>query len=143
MAAELRKTYIALLAPAVVGLVLVYLAKSFKILSPPQISYLNLIAALTFTLAVVFAVALPIFFRTLFAHKIRHRSSLSQEELIKFERCLIYVSLATPYLTLISYLLEFPKFYFAGTVLMALYAVYFYYPSERRIQFEKRIFRAL
>jgi len=42
---------------------------------------------------------------------------------------------------LVAYLLEFPRFYLAGTVLMALYAVYYYYPSKKRIQFERKIFR--
>ena len=89
----------------------------------------------------VFAVALPIFFRTLFAHKIRHQKSTSEAELIKFERNFLYIALVAPYLMLVAYLLEFPRFYLAGTVLMALYAVYYYYPSKKRIQFERKIFR--
>jgi hypothetical protein len=141
MIVELRKTYFALLIPVVVGLILIYLAKTYKLLALNHIAFLNLIAALTFVLAVVFAIGLPVFIRSLFAHKMRDRTHISREELIKFERTLIYISLVTPYLTLTGYLLEFPRFYFAGTVLTALYALYYYYPSEKRIQFDRRIFR--
>jgi len=141
MLVELRKTYFVLLVPVVVGLILIYLAKTYKILTLDQIAFLNIVAALTFILAVVFAIGLPVFIRSLFAHKMRERTSVTRKELIKFERTLIIISLVTPYLTLIGYLLEFPRFYFAGTVLTALYALYFYYPSEKRIKFDRRIFR--
>jgi hypothetical protein len=141
MVAELRKTYFVLLVPVVVGLVLIYFAKTYKFLALDHIAFLNIVAALTFILAVVFAIGLPVFIRSLFAHKMRDRTSVSRAELIKFERNLIIISLVTPYLTLIGYLLEFPRFYFSGTVLSTLYAIYYYYPSEKRIQFDRRIFR--
>jgi len=141
MVVELRKTYFALLVPVVVALVLIYLAKTYKLLTLNHIAFLNIVAALTFILAVVFAIGLPVFMRSLFAHKMRDRTHVSREELIKLERTLIYISLVTPYLTLIGYLLEFPRFYFTGTVLTALYALYYYYPSKKRIQFDRRIFR--
>ncbi len=141
MADDLKKTYLALSIPAFLGLIFVYLLKTLDYFTVGQIESLKYIAPITFVLSVVFAVALPIFFRTLFAHKIRHQKSTSEAELIKFERNLLYIALVAPYLVLVAYLLEFPQFYFAGTVLMALYAVYYYYPSKKRIQFERKIFR--
>jgi hypothetical protein len=47
----------------------------------------------------------------------------------------------TPYLALPACLFELPKFHFTGTVLMALYAAYYYYPSKKRVDFDRRIFR--
>ncbi|MEA2038532.1 MAG: hypothetical protein U9N82_01715 [Thermodesulfobacteriota bacterium] len=141
MANDLKKTYFALSIPAFLGLILVYLLKTLDCFPAGQIESLKYIAPLTFVLSVVFAIALPIFFRTLFVHRIRHQKSTSEAELIKFERNFLYIALVAPYLMLIAYLLEFPRFYLAGTVLMALYAIYYYYPSKKRIQFERRIFR--
>jgi len=141
MADELRRTYFILLIPAIVGFIAISAAKKFNLVEFGYITSLELIAPLVFVLSVVFAIAWPIFFRTLFAHKIRHQKSISEADLIKFERNFLYIALVTPYLTLAAYLLEFPSFYLAGTVLTALYAVYYYYPSKKRIQFEKRIFR--
>jgi hypothetical protein len=141
MVGELKKIYFTLLVPAVLGLVLIYLAKTLELFSITKTDYLKFVAPLIFVASVAFAVALPIFFRTLFAHKLRDEKSVSQVDLIKFERKLIHIALVTPYLILPAYILEIPSFYFGGTILMALYAGYYYYPSEKRVQFEKRVFR--
>jgi hypothetical protein len=141
MVGELKKTYFTLLLPAVLGLILSYVAKTFELFSIPRIDILKFVSPLIFVASVAFAVALPIFFRTLFAHKRRHEKSVPQGDLIKFERNLLYIALVAPYLILPAYILEIASFYFGGTILMALYAGYYYYPSEKRIQFERRIFR--
>jgi hypothetical protein len=141
MVGELKKTYFTLLVPAVLGLVLIYLAKTLELFTIGPIESMKFLAPLIFVVSVASAVALPIFFRTLFAHRMRDEKSVPQAELIKFERKLIHTALVTPYLILPAYILEIPSFYFGGTILMALYAGYYYYPSERRIQFEKRVFR--
>jgi len=106
--------------------------------SPP---YPEVIVPLVFILSVVFAVALPILFRSLFANKMRGRKYTSAGEWLKFERILLYVAMMTPYLALAAHIMRLPRFHYAGTAIMALYAVYYYYPSQRRIAFDKRIFR--
>ena len=141
MVDKLRRTYFTLLIPAIVGFIAISAAKKFNLVEFGHITSLEIFAPLVFVLSVIFAIAWPIFFRTLFAHKIRHQKSIPEVDLIKFERHFLYIALVTPYLTLAAYLLEFPSFYLAGTVLTALYAVYYYYPSKKRIQFERRIFR--
>jgi hypothetical protein len=143
VAKKLKKTYFIILLPAVVGLIAGYAAKSYNFLAVGQFQFRGIIALFVFILSVIFAVALPIFYRTLFAHRVRHLKNLSEKKLIKFELNLLYLALVTPYLTLIAFLLELPRFHLAGTVLMALYAVYYYYPSRKRIRFEKRIFRVI
>ncbi|MGD8229719.1 MAG: hypothetical protein PVI20_18225 [Desulfobacteraceae bacterium] len=141
MVGELKKTYFTLLLPAVLGIAFIYLAKTLELFSSPKTDILKFVSPLIFVASVGFAVALPIFFRALFAHKHRNEKGVSQADLIKFERNLLYIALVTPYLILPAYILEIPSFYFGGTMLMALYAGYYYYPSERRVQFEKRVFR--
>lgn len=142
MADKLKRTYLALLLPAIVLLLLAYVAKKTGLMQVNREVSLNFIAPFVFVLSVVFAVALPIFFRSLFAHRMRNQKSVREAALIKFERKLMFVSLLTPYLILPAYLLEFPHFYFTATVLMALYAAYYFYPSRKRIESERRIFRA-
>ena len=141
MVDKLRKTYFTLLIPAIAGFIAVSDVKKFSLMEFGHIKYQEIFAPLVFVLSVVFAIAWPIFFRTLFAHKNRHQKSISELDLIKFERNFLYIVLVTPYLMLTAYLLEFPRFYLAGTVLMTLYAVYYYYPSKKRVQFERRIFK--
>ena len=101
-----------------------------------------MIARSTFILAALLAVAGPIFYRSLFAHRQRNHSSVSQEVLFKFERNLTCMVLIVPYLAVIAYVLELPRFYNAATILLALYAIYYYYPSQKRIAFDSKIFRA-
>ena len=141
MARDITKTYFLLLIPAVLGVVFVHIAKSYHLFSLSPIRFLHIVSPLIFILSVVFAMALPIFLRTVFSHKVRHQQSVSEAEWIRFERQFLYIALITPYLALLAYLFNLPKFHFAGTVLMALYAIYYYYPSKKRIEFERRIFR--
>jgi len=138
---ELRNTYLKLLIPAVVGFILFFLAKTFHIIESGPTRYREVFSPLVFILSVLFAIGLPIFFRTLFAHKVRDQKNVSEEDLLRFERTFLYIALITPYVTLAAFFFEVPRFYCAGTVIMALYAAYYYYPSERRIHFERRIFR--
>jgi hypothetical protein len=71
----------------------------------------------------------------------RHSKSISETELIKFERNLLFMVLATPYLALTAFILEFPRFYSAGTILMGIYTIYYFYPSKKRIALDRRIYR--
>jgi hypothetical protein len=138
---ELRKTYLRLLLPALILLLLAYGAEQAGLINTCQIQVLNIIAPLVFVLSVALAVALPVFLRSLFAHRVRNQTRVSGADWVCFERRLLRVALLSPYLSLAAFLLEFPRFYFAGTLLTALYACYYFYPSRKRIAFEKRLFR--
>ena len=81
-----------------------------------------------------------IFMRALFAHKMRDRKTIGETELIRFERYLIATAMVTPYLSLTAYFLELPGFYFSGSFIAALYGVYYYFPSAKRIDLKKRYF---
>jgi hypothetical protein len=141
MTQGLKRTYFKLLLPAVAGFILIfalqhYLRVSFKIPQIPTIFY-----PVIFIASVCFAVALPIFYRTVFANKWRHQTRTAEEDWLKFERNLLYIAMAAPYVALIAQILQLPRFHLGGTIIMALYAVYYYYPSKRRIEFERRVFR--
>ena len=141
MARKLRRTYFALLIPAIMGFALLFAAKAFHLISDTPGLYLKYLAPLVFILSAVFAIALPLFLRTLFVRKVHQQKSVSEADLLAFERTFLYVALVAPYLTLIGYLLALPRFHLTGKLLMALYAVYYYYPSQKRIRFERRVFR--
>lgn len=98
-------------------------------------------AVVLFILAVVFAGAVPILGRAVFAHRVRHRRRVSEDEFYRFQRRQLLMVMATPYLALAAYALAVPGFYLAGTVLAMLYALYYHYPSRQRTRFDRRIFR--
>ena len=141
MTHDLKRTYFSLLLPAVVGFVLVFFLRHFRIASWNGPQFPGAIPPIIFIVSVCFAVALPIFYRTLFANKMRHQTRTSEGDWLKFERNLLYIAMITPYLGLIAQILQLPRFHLAGTIVMALYAVYYYYPSLRRIEFDRRVFR--
>jgi hypothetical protein len=141
MAHDLKRTYFTLLLPAVAGFIAVFALQHFQLVSfnIPQIP--PILYPIIFIASVCFAVALPIFYRTVFANKRRHQTRTAEEDWLRFERNLLYIAMATPYVSLIAQVLRLPRFHLGGTIIMALYAVYYYYPSKRRLKFERRIFR--
>jgi hypothetical protein len=142
MRKQLRKIYFIFLTPAVLGFTVVCLV--YTLYHPCHFSEqkIAVIAPIVFILAAVFALAGPIYYRSLFAHHRQHLLSVSRMELFRFERNLTGIALVAPYLALAAYFLQLPRFYLGGTILMALYAVYYYYPSGKRIVFEQKVFRA-
>ncbi len=141
MAHDLKRTYFTLLLPALAGFIAVFALQHFQLVSfnIPQIP--PILYPIIFIASACFAVALPIFYRTVFANKRRHQTRTAEEDWLRFERNLLYIAMATPYVALIAQVLRLPRFHLGGTIIMALYAVYYYYPSKRRLKFERRIFR--
>ncbi len=141
MATQLKQTYFYLLIPAVIGFIFVFICRRFNLLYMNALDVSDILSQAIFILSIVFAVALPILYRTLFANRIHRQTLTSERDWLKFEKNLIRIALVTPYLTVLAYFLQIPKFYLSGTTLAALYAIYYFYPTKKRIAFEKRIFR--
>ncbi|RLB40148.1 MAG: hypothetical protein DRH12_10470 [Deltaproteobacteria bacterium] len=142
MEAKLKKLYFALLIPAIAGFIVAGLARA--ILRPKTYiadSFPQL-APLLFVLAVASGVAFPILLRTLFVNKNRNRKHITEAELLKFEQGTLYIALLAPYFCLAGFFLGISQFHFYGTVLASFYATYYFYPSQKRISYERKIFRA-
>jgi hypothetical protein len=84
---------------------------------------------------------LTIFYRSYFANLNRSRKSISKAEFIKFEKNLIMLALLPVYFSLFGVLQKIPEFYQYFSILVALYAAYYYYPSAKRLKLDRRIFR--
>ncbi len=141
MLGSLKKTFWMVLAPAGALLLLAGLARSAGIGPPAALTLPAFVPPLLFVLSAVFAIALPVFWRTLFAHRMQHQQVVSEPVWIQFERRLIVIALVSAYLLIPAMWWAFDDFYFLGMALMALYAGYYFYPSRRRIQFDRRLFR--
>jgi hypothetical protein len=141
MSKELKKIYLILLLPPILGFTLAGGVKAYDLIEFNSDKFIQIAGPFIFILCIALAIAFPIFYRAFFAHKNRDIISVSDKKLLKFERNLINVVMMTPYLALLSYSFDLPRFYTASAILMGLYAVYYFYPSEKRIAFERRIFR--
>lgn len=141
MLKKLKKHYLIFIIPALILFLLFGLAKVFELFFAGQFTIPSFFAVFFFVISSITAIAGPLFLRTLFAHTMRNEKQVSVNNFLKFEKRLICISMLTPYFALIAVICEFEKFYFTGIIIMSLYAVYYYFPSKKRIDFDKKIFR--
>jgi hypothetical protein len=141
MLKTLQKHYMILVLPGLGMFVFLGLATALDLVSPDWFVISSGFYVTVFVAAVITAIAGPIFLRTLFAHSVRARHHVDMTDFLKFQRRLLQVSQTTVYLAVGAVWFNFPRFYAAAIVLMGLYAMYYYYPSQRRIDFDKKIFR--
>ena len=143
MVASLKKIYLTALAPMVlcVGIMGIF-QNGFSVSFSPLPKAPIYFSPIIFIAAVLTALVLPILMRTLFARKAARNNRVSPAVFFRFQKQLLFSAMVTPYLAMTAFILELQKFYVSATLLLAFYAVYYYYPSQRRIEFDKRIFRA-
>jgi hypothetical protein len=138
---RLKRLYFGLLIPPLAGIFAVAVSRYLGVFDRPSwVLPAGLVPVLFFASAVL-AVAFPIFVRSLFAHRMRNRRGTPENDFLRFEQRIICFTLSTPYLAFVAYLFKIPGFYFAAVIVLALYAAYYFYPSQKRIQFDRRIFR--
>ena len=137
----LKRQFIIIILPAVVLFLVFGLARELNFIKPGQFVIPSVLHSVLFILSAITAIAGPLFLRTLFAHSMREKTQVPAKEFLSFQRKILWISLITPYLAFIAVLCDFPRFFAAAIVLMAMYAVYYYFPSQKRIDFDRKIFR--
>ena len=141
MSKKLKKFYFTLLVPLILGFALLdwTFAHKFIELIPPKFS--ETAGSLLFILCGAFSIAFPICYRSLFAFKSESHSGLSQREFLKFECTLIGFTMVATFIALLEYIFEMPRFYTAGAILLSMCALYYLFPSHRRIAFDQKIYK--
>lgn len=117
------------------------LARQFDLVRIGQFAVPDRVHSLVFFLSALTALAGPIFIRTLFANATKGKTRISVKTFLFFQKKILWVSLVAPYFAFMAYLCDFPRFYAGAVLLMAMYSAYYYFPSEKRISFDKKIFR--
>ena len=138
---ELSKYYWHLLLPALVLILLSEMLKVLGLLKPPVFEQKYVFSIVIFSLAALSSVGLPIVRRLFFVEKVKNLKNVNPEIWMKFEKQALQIALLTPYFFFVASALYFINFFYTTIFLLALYACYFYFPSEKRIRFEMRIFR--
>ena len=141
MQKKLNKQYWMMIIPAGCLFLIFGLARQFDFIHPGQFSIPGILHTIVFVLAAITALAGPLFLRTLFAHSMRNETKATAQRFLGFQKNTLWISQMTPYFAFIAVFCDFPRFYGGAIVLMALYAVYYFFPSERRISFDQKIFR--
>ncbi|GAB6904911.1 conserved membrane hypothetical protein [Desulfosarcina cetonica] len=143
MQIRLRKFYFRILLPPVAGLAVLLALRAGHLIQPVDLDRGRQLAPWLFLLAIVLAVAAPVYLRASFAHRMRKAHQTPSSDFYGFQRRLIGISLASVYLLPVIGLVQLSQFYQSGVVLAALYAIYYQYPSLRRLAFDRRLFRVL
>ena len=137
----LIKQYLQTAIPVISLFMAFGLARQLNLITAGQFAVPSALHSIIFVLSVITAIAGPVFFRTLFAHSMRKKTEVPARKFLSFQKRLLWISQITPYLAFAAVLCDFSRFYAAAIVLMALYAGYYYFPSKKRIHFDRLIFR--
>jgi len=138
---ELLKQYWQMLIPALVLLLVAKWAIDYRIIIVKQFAGFRVFEVSVFVLAVGFSLAFPVLYRMLFINKIKDRKYLPASVFLQYQKNSLLLVMVSPYLAVISALFRFSSFYFFAVILFALYGCYYYFPSQKKIDFEKRMFR--
>ena len=130
-----------MIIPAVCLFLVFGLARQLNLVVPGQFVIPGIVHSIVFVVSAITALAAPLFLRTLFAHSMRKKTRVPANVFLSFQQKILWISQITPYFAFMAYLCDFPRFYATAIVLMALYAVYYYFPSKKRITFDQKIFR--
>jgi len=137
----LKRIYFLELLPGIVLIGIVYLLKYYtKLLTTVPIAG-HFVSALVLILSIVVGIALPVFYRSYFVYKIRDQKRITMKTFINFEKVLIFAALTTPYFLFISLLINMKQTANLVITMLVIYAVYYYFPSKKKMQFEMKIFR--
>lgn len=138
---ELNKYYWQLLLPALVLIVLSEALKALGVIKPLAFEQKYIFSVVIFALAALSSIALPIVRRLIFVDKVKNLKEVDPVIWMKFEKQALQIALITPYFFVIASAMQFISFLYTVIFLLALYACYYYFPSEKRVGFEMRIFR--
>ena len=141
MTTALRKMYRIMLAPAAAGVFVVELLRELGPLAHWQLPGAASIELLFFIFSASTALAVPMLYRSLFASSHRGKMSIALSTLYRYENNSMVLAMMTPWMSLIASLFAFSAFYTIGIFFLGIYACYFYYPSQRKIAADIRVFR--
>lgn len=138
---NLKQLYFIQLVPAVILIVILYFFGGYLKGQGTMPVRGNLFNDIMVALAAVIGVAFPMFYRSFFVFKVRDKREITTDVFIRFEKVLMIFSLITPYFLVLSIAFDMKNKANIFITILALYAVYYYFPSVRKMKFEMKIFR--
>lgn len=103
--------------------------------------YTDIIGPVVFIAAILMAVALPLLYRIRFVKGATGNDNVSLDAFVPFQLNSMTLALIAPYAAAIGYMAGVSNFHFSGAFLAALYAGYYYFPSQKRVAREMKLFR--
>lgn len=138
---ELQKYFRRLLYPI---FVLLILAIGIYLISFPEWIPVNLIRRIglvLFVLSALNALVFPLLYRLKMIRRLKRKAKATRIEFISFQKHTLEISLSTFYFLIMALFVGVSQLVYLGIFLLALYSAYFYFPSQKRVDFEIRLFR--
>lgn len=140
MQKELQQIYLKMISPGVFLLFILFGLYFFEYdtvyFSIGRIGSFSILLA-----SVLFSFIIPMWFRISFIQKMKHKKETPSELFLKFQKMYLQISSPSFYLMILGYIAGIEQKIMVIIILSALYALYFYYPSEKKIEREKKIFK--
>jgi hypothetical protein len=140
MVKELQRTYFVLIVPAIVLSTIFFILQYLNLWEGSSELPSRSFMVVLFVLAISTGVAIPIFLRALFFGKAKEKGYTRVSEFVKHQKIILYVISLTPYFALLAAYMGFDAFYFGGISIAAIYAIYYHFPSEKKIKFDSKVF---
>lgn len=138
---DLQRTYRKLLIPIIL---LVAVSVSLKMFLPILVvseQVLKVVSILLFVLSAVSALIAPLLYRLMLIRRFREQQNVSRKDFLSFQKNTLRITLSTFYFFILALITGASELVYLGIFLLALYSAYFYFPSQKRINFEMRLFR--
>lgn len=139
---KLKKMYLWLLLPIIFYLLLgLYFLfwKEFDL----KFSLLNsrFTVVLFLVIAALFDFVLPLWQKISFFSMVKKRNKeIKINTYLKYQKMLLGYAFLGGYLSILAYIISIPKIPLLIIIMAGIYSLYFYYPSSKKINFDKKIF---
>ncbi|WP_319468396.1 hypothetical protein [uncultured Pseudodesulfovibrio sp.] len=110
-------------------------------MAQPVTTATDIIGPVVFIAGIILAAALPLLYRINFVRNMVGKKNVESGQFLSFQLNLMSIALLAPYTAAAAYIAGVPNFYFSGAFLASLYATYYYFPSEKRVIQEMKLFR--
>ncbi len=141
ISATLKKVYYKQILIAATLILAAYLLNYFDITGFTLNISEKTVSIVIASLTGVFGVALPVFYRSYFVYDLKNQKEISNDLFLGFEKKILNIALTAPYFLVFSLLLNLPETTHILITLFSLYAAYYYFPSEKKVKFEMKMFR--
>ncbi len=140
-AKNLQRIYYWQLVPAAILLIMAYALTFIFHLADQNLSAGKTVTIIVTVLSGVIGIALPVFYRSYFVYKIKDQKKIAEDTFLNYERTQITLALLTPYFLIIAVLMTMNQTALILITLFSIYVLYYYFPSEKKVLFEMKIFR--
>ena len=96
---------------------------------------------LLFALSTISSLVGPLLYRLILIRRFKLHHHVPRKNFLSFQKNTLRIALTTFYIFILALITSASDLVYIGIFLLSLYSAYFYFPSQRRIDFEMRLFR--